>query len=868
MIKKSVLFLVSILFLVPVFADTVEIDVPDVTLKVRNGFTVPEIEGFELDGTGEETVLPFKKMVFGSGIIKVEIVKKHEITLEAPLKKGEALYRLSDMRKVVTAPSEKRIMPTLSTFTFDRKPSFKRDRKIFSFDFYPLIPVADNKVVKIDRIRVTTKEKAFLPMANTKNGNSLLILTTNYFLAESEEIANFVKAKKESGFKVTIATERNYDGGELKGMERVEKIREYLRSVYKDYDYLLIIAGTNPRGNEVPMVVTRPDKADEAEYEPVPTDIFYAELTEEIDSNGNGVYGERTDRIDYEFELIVGRIPVYGKNVKNADKILARTVDFIRERPSTADYRLRVLFPSTISYYKDQDGQFGIPKMDGGYVAEYLVNNSLKEPFSWKRLVEKSGIDPSEFTEDDALTYDSMLENMNTGHGAVFWQGHGLSDLSSRTIWIADRNGNGRADTYSAYELMSETFVDNKLIEKVKSLNPFVFQGSCLNGTIESAGSLAYTVLSNTAVGVVGASQVSYGSIFSSYDLSSHDIFSYGAVFTDAVIKNEIPTKAFFEAKEKWSDRSVLLTVKLETNYLGDPSLNLNVKECETDSECDDSLFCDGKEVCVNGFCEKAENSLPCPDSGVECEESVCDEASKTCSTAPMPDGSFCGRPENACIGGRQCISGKCTDVDLKDCSELDSECSTGSCDPESGKCVRVAVNEGGSCSSGLICIKNEACREGFCEGEAPDLPEAGECRKTECSESEGFITVSDTAQNWSECTTEDGKEGFCDYGKCTPKKQQKKDSSSSGSGSGRAGVMSSKEATSRVVTRLPLALADFSSMKSDIRISSGALFSSAKRTRKVASSRSERRAMRESLSSPKMDWILALASSSLKRLP
>lgn len=781
MIKKYLIFFASFLFFTQISADILEIDIPEALFTVRDGSTLPKIEGFDLDGAGGETVLPFKKMTFGSEVVKVEILKQHKITLEAPLKKGEALYRLSDMRKVEAAPSAKRPVPTLSKFAFDRKPSFKREKKVFSFDLYPVIPAGDKEVVKIDRIRVTTKERSLLPMADTKGGNSLLILTTNYFLAESKEIANFVKAKKESGFKVAIATENDYEGGELKGMERVEKIRKYLRSVCKDYDFLLIIAGTNPRGSEVPMVVTRPDEADDPEYELVPTDIFYAEISEDMDSNGNGVYGERDDWIEYEFELIVGRIPIYGNNVKNADAILARTVDFIREKPSTADYRRRVLFPTTISYYENQDGQFGIPKMDGAYVAEYLINNSLRPPFSSKLLVEKGGIDPSEFTEEDALTYDSMLENMNTGHGLVFWQAHGMPEYSVRTLWRSDRNGNGVADTYS-YELTSETFVDTTLIDKVKALNPFVFQGSCLNGTIESAGSLAYSVLRNTAVGVVGASQVSYGTIFSNYDLSSHDIFSYGAVFTDALLKNEIPAKVFFETKEQWPNRSVLLTIKLETNYLGDPSLNLNVKECGTDAECDDSLFCDGKEICVSGFCEKAEGSIPCMEGGTECEESVCDEAAKSCSSVPMPDGSFCGNPENACIGGRRCMSGKCTDVDLKDCSGLDSECSEGVCDPESGECVRAALNEGKSCSSGLLCIKNEICHNGFCEGEEPDMPEAGECRKAECSETDGFISVSDISKNWTPCTTEEGKEGYCDYGSCTPKKIQKKDASSSSS--------------------------------------------------------------------------------------
>ena len=780
MIKKYFPLLFLVFFFADIFAETVDIDVPDVIFSYKNGSVVPRIKGFELDGTGEETILPFKKMVFGSAVVKVEILKQHKITLEAPLKKGAPLYRMSDMRKVDKTAFEARKMPSISEFTFNHYSTFKRTQLLSGFDFYPLIPAGEKEVIKIDRIRVTTKEKALLPMTNTKSKNSLLILTTEYFLSESQEIENFIAAKKEAGFRVNVATETNYDGGKLKGLKRVEKIREYLKSVYKNYDFLLIIAGTDPLGDEVPLVVTTPCKTDEPDYDDVPTDIFYAELTENMDKNENGVYGESKDKIRFAFELIVGRIPIYGQNVKNADKILARTIDFIKEKPSTAEYRRRILFPSTISYYENQDNQFGIPKMDGAYIAEYLRNNSITEPFSSKLLVEKSGIDPSEFTKEDALTYKSMLAGMNTGYGIVFWQGHGMPAYSVRTVWSKDRNNNDIPETYN-YELLSETFVDNDMIKDITARNPFVFQGSCLNGTIESGGSLAYNILKNTAVGVVGASQVSYGSIYSDYDLWSQDIFSYGAVFTDAAIKNEFPAQVLFDTKEAWSDYSVLLTVKHETNYLGDPSLKLNVQTCESDSDCDDAVFCNGSEKCLDGFCEKAKDSLPCPDTGKECEENICDEATKSCSTAQMPDGSFCGVPENSCIGGKQCFSGKCTDVNIKDCSQFDSECSKGSCDPETGECVLVPEKEGESCSTGKLCVKNEVCKQGFCEGEEADMPAAQECYKTECTESEGFFEVADISQNWNECTTSDGKKGYCDYGICTPKKEQKKESSSSG---------------------------------------------------------------------------------------
>ena len=779
--RKISVFLVFTLFFVCVYAETVDIDIPEVSLSVQNGFVIPKIEGFELDGIGEEVVLPFKRITFGSEVVKVEIIKQHKIVLPAPLKKGAPLFRMNDMRRVDKTAFGARRIPSVAEFTFGRFSTFKRTQQLFGFDFYPIIPVGEKEIIKIDKIRVSTKGRILLPMTNTKSGRSLLILTTEYFMSESEEIWNYISAKRKTGFTVNIATETSYDGGKLEGVERAEKIREYLKGVYKNYDFLLIIAGTEPGGSEVPMIVTKPCRTDEPSYDSVPTDIFYAELTEDIDGNKNGTYGEFSDNINYAFELIVGRIPIYGKNVRDADKILARTVDFIKEKPSTAEYRRRILFPTTISYYARQDNQRGIPKMDGAYVAEYLQNNSIKEPFSSKTLVEKSGIDPSEFIDEEALTYQSMQENMDIGYGTVFWQAHGLEDCSARTIWGQDSNENGIPETYKN-EISSDIFVNSALMYKVKTLSPFVFQGSCLNGSIQFEGSLAYDTLKNTAVGVVGASQVSYGTIFSDYDLSSQDIFSYGAVFTDAVIKNDIPAKTFFETKEKWLDYSVLLTIKHETNYLGDPSLTLNVRECSSDADCDDAFFCNGVEKCVDGFCETDADSVPCLGDTAECETKICDESTKSCKISKMPDGSFCGVSKNACIGGRQCQNSKCVDVNLTDCSHLDSECAKGSCDTETGDCVMIPENEGQACSSGKICIQNEVCAQGFCVGEDPDLPEAKECNKTECSEyGGGFLEVADVSQNWNPCTTSDGKTGYCDYGTCIPKKRQNEKSSSSG---------------------------------------------------------------------------------------
>ena len=68
MIKKSLPLLILALFFANIFAETIEIDVPEALFHSQNGFVVPRIEGFDLDGTGEDTILPFKKMIFGSEV--------------------------------------------------------------------------------------------------------------------------------------------------------------------------------------------------------------------------------------------------------------------------------------------------------------------------------------------------------------------------------------------------------------------------------------------------------------------------------------------------------------------------------------------------------------------------------------------------------------------------------------------------------------------------------------------------------------------------------------------------------------------------------------------------------------------------------
>jgi pectate lyase len=77
------------------------------------------------------------------------------------------------------------------------------------------------------------------------------------------------------------------------------------------------------------------------------------------------------------------------------------------------------------------------------------------------------------------------------------------------------------------------------------------------------------------------------------------------------------------------------------------------VTDCDTDAACDDGQYCNGREVCVSGLCQRGPNP---------CTTSLCDEAADSCFaqectvSAECDDTLYCNGAES-CSGGA-CVSG------------------------------------------------------------------------------------------------------------------------------------------------------------------------------------------------------------------
>jgi hypothetical protein len=161
---------------------------------------------------------------------------------------------------------------------------------------------------------------------------------------------------------------------------------------------------------------------------------------------------------------------------------------------------------------------------------------------------------------------------------------------------------------------------------------------------------------------------------------------------------------------------------------------SVNVLECVTNAQCDDGLYCNGAETCVNNFC--AEGAYPC---GTQyCRES--DDACVDCLTDfHCDDGFFCTGTESCdqgtCLPGTDPCPDELCDDQLDACVEClsaaDCEdniaCTLNTC--QVGACVFVPNDA--SCDNGVFCDGFEVCEPSSgCVSPGNPCPEPDTCEE------------------------------------------------------------------------------------------------------------------------------------------
>ncbi len=184
----------------------------------------------------------------------------------------------------------------------------------------------------------------------------------------------------------------------------------------------------------------------------------------------------------------------------------------------------------------------------------------------------------------------------------------------------------------------------------------------------------------------------------------------------------------------------------------GDP--RCGVTECLNHEDCDDGLFCNGFERCVDGICRPG--TPPGCNDGIDCTVDLCEELLETCSYTP--DDSRCDPGERCdpvwgcvaegcrgdedcdnglyCDGAERCLDdGTCAPGPAVDCDDR-VDCTEDRCDEALDRCVFIPRHE--RCDNGLFCDGAERCLpEAGCVPGADPCPGGDPCWDATCLEDE-----------------------------------------------------------------------------------------------------------------------------------
>ncbi|MBN2056972.1 hypothetical protein JW905_18745, partial [bacterium] len=196
------------------------------------------------------------------------------------------------------------------------------------------------------------------------------------------------------------------------GRDDQEKIRNYIKGVHeaRHLDYVLL-------GGDMPPVPARlvHCRAEVTGYysveDDVVTDMYYSDLDGDWDGDGDGVFGEMEDGVDFYPDVLVGRLPV--DTVAQAVAVVGKVLDF--ERSPVAGYQRDVMFIADFTGYYN------------------IYSSVAKDPMERSavpircRPVRKLYDDYWNYTGAEENTKEAQIAALDQGYQLVNHFGHGSS---------------------------------------------------------------------------------------------------------------------------------------------------------------------------------------------------------------------------------------------------------------------------------------------------------------------------------------------------------------------------------------------------------------------------------------------------------
>jgi uncharacterized protein (TIGR03382 family) len=192
------------------------------------------------------------------------------------------------------------------------------------------------------------------------------------------------------------------------------------------------------------------------------------------------------------------------------------------------------------------------------------------------------------------------------------------------------------------------------------------------------------------------------------------------------------------------------------------------VTQALTGFACDAGNPCTDDDRCSSGVCVPGTPRL-CP--AVPCQVGTCDPLDGGCGYVPATDGTACS-DQNLCTSGDRCVAGQCVPGIAAVCTQPASgPCKRPyACRPDMGLCFPGEnLPDGTACDDADLCTSNDACVAGTCTGPRTDCPGAGPCHNaSRCEPTSGqcvLVPIDEglVCDDGMQCTLEDRcRSGAC----------------------------------------------------------------------------------------------------------
>lgn len=413
------------------------------------------------------------------------------------------------------------------------------------------------------------------------------LIVTSVALADAfQDLADYRATR--DGYRTRVVTVESIDE-DYSGVDQQARIRACITDYIQNHQTLMVVLGGDDKAvpprlcyGEVPAGL--PNK-----FPNLPADLYFADIDGHWNANGNDLWGELDDDVDFGYDVVLGRIPVEtAQHVATyLTKLQAAENDppfDLRERFLMGGSRLGmggVLEPEDPGLPGDED----LPAWDG-LAPMHETGRLRNDDETWTRRLIKQfladegyspdlrrGLFSTVTSWDDAvpgdydITPDHMVDRLNESWGLVFWFAHG--DI--RYIYTEAKGSNG----LKGYDI--ETY-----LPQTTGIFPLLVAPTCSMGYFDRSISpcLAEEIFWREGAGMVvyhGASRYGYGG---GSDPVGGESPRYGASFLRQMVRDPALNvgEAFVASKAEYIDQcdsyGYWRTLMFSINLLGDPGFH------------------------------------------------------------------------------------------------------------------------------------------------------------------------------------------------------------------------------------------------------------------------------------------------------